>query len=121
MKQLDSILLPDSLQWKNRYDWSPVAQETARTLGGGHIVWNTPLVGGRPIDLAAEDDVTWLTLAQVVAIYALASQPGGVFDLVWEDEVLQVMFRHQEQPAISFTPIRPHCSFFNGSIKLMEV
>ncbi len=121
MKRLGDLFLPDSLQWKNRYDWSPVAQETARTLGGIHIVSHAPLTGGRPIDLAAEDDVTWLTLAQVVAIHALASQPGGVFDLVWEDEVLQVMFRHQEQPAISFTPIRPHCSFFNGSIKLMEV
>ncbi|MBF0181315.1 MAG: hypothetical protein HQM03_14935 [Magnetococcales bacterium] len=121
MKSLGGLILPYSLQWKNRFDWSPVAQETARTLGGSNVVWHSGLTGGRPIDLEAEGDVTWLTLAQVVAIYALASQPGGVFDLVWEDEVFLVMFRHQDPPAISFTPIRPHCSFFNGLIKLMEV
>ncbi|MBF0126638.1 MAG: hypothetical protein HQM02_05440 [Magnetococcales bacterium] len=121
MKQLGGLILPDSLQWKNRYDWAPVAQETARTLGGGNVVWHSGLTGGRPIDLEAEGDVTWFTLAQVEAIHAMAVQPGSVFDLVLDGEVFQVMFRHQDPPTLSFTPIFPHARFFNGSIRLMEV
>ncbi|MBF0339384.1 MAG: hypothetical protein HQL95_00295 [Magnetococcales bacterium] len=120
MIKLGDLILPDSIQWKNRYEWAPVAQETARTLGGQNIVWGSALVGGRPIDLEAEGDVTWLTLAQVEAIHAMAMQPGGVFDLILDDETFQVMFRHQDQPATSFTPIFPHAGFFNGLIKLMQ-
>ncbi|MBF0155539.1 MAG: hypothetical protein HQL64_17535, partial [Magnetococcales bacterium] len=103
MKRLGDLYLPDSLQWTNRYAWSAVVQETARTLGGANVVWHAPLVGGRPIDLEAADDVTWLTLAQVEAIHGMAMQPGGIFDLVLEDEIFQVMFRHEDSPAISFT------------------
>ena len=121
MKRLGDLFLPDSIQWKNRYEWAPVAQETARTLGGGHVVWNSPLAGGRPIDLEAEGDATWLTLAQVKAVHAMAIQPGGVFDLVLDDEAFQAMFRHQDYPAVFFTPLYPHARFFNGLIKLMEV
>ncbi|MBF0341471.1 MAG: hypothetical protein HQL95_10995 [Magnetococcales bacterium] len=121
MKQLGDLILPDSIQWTNRYAWAPVAQETARTLGGSQVVWSTSLTGGRPIDLEAADEVTWLTLAQVEAIHAMAMQPGGVFTLTWEGEEFQVMFRHQDPPATSFTPIRPHSNLFNGSLKLTQV
>ncbi|MBF0154538.1 MAG: hypothetical protein HQL64_12420 [Magnetococcales bacterium] len=121
MKQLGDLILPDSIQWTNRYAWAPVAVETVRTLGGSQVVWSAPLVGGRPIDLEAADDVTWLSLGQVQAIHAMAVQPGGVFTLTWEDEEFQLMFRHQDPPAISFTPIRPHSTLFNGMIKLMAV
>lgn len=118
MIKLGDLILPDSLQWKNRHEWAPVAQETARTLGGSHVVWSSALVGGRPIDLEAEGDVTWLSLDQVTAIYAMAIQSGGIFTLIFGAETFQVMFRHQDPPATSFTPIRPHANFFNGLIKL---
>ncbi|MBF0341514.1 MAG: hypothetical protein HQL95_11220 [Magnetococcales bacterium] len=121
MKRLGDLILPDSLQWPNRYAWAPVSQETARTLGGANVVWHSPLIGGRPIDLEAADDVTWLTRAQVEAIFAMASQSGGVFDLILDDAIFQVMFRHQDPPAISFTPILPHARLFHGVVKLMDV
>lgn len=121
MKQLGDLILPDSMEWKNRYEWVPVAQESTRTLGGSNVVWNSALVGGRAIDLEAEGDNSWLTIEQVAAIYAMATQAGGVFDLVLDENVFQVMFRHQDQPATSFTPIFPHSNFFNGIIKLMQV
>ena len=121
MKSLGDIILPDSLQWTNRYEWAPVAVEIARTLGGSQVVWSSPLVGGRPIDLEAEGDVTWLDSNQVKAIYAMAVQPGGVFTLAWEGVNFQVMFRHQDPPATSFKPLWPNSTLFNGSIKLMQV
>ncbi|MBF0108769.1 MAG: hypothetical protein HQL76_06300 [Magnetococcales bacterium] len=121
MKRLGDLFLPDSIQWKNQYDWAPVAQETGRTLGGSQVVWNVSLVGGRPIDLEASGDVTWLTRVQVEAIHAMAVQPGGIFDLILDDDLFQVMFRHQDPPASSFQPIYPYAPFFNGLIKLMQV
>ena len=121
MKSLGDTILPNSLQWTNRYEWSPVAVETARTLGGFNVVWSSTLAGGRPIDLEAEGDVTWLDINQVEAIYAMAVQPGGVFTLSWEGVDFQVMFRHQDTPATSFKPLWPNNTLFNGSIKLMQV
>ncbi|MBF0273589.1 MAG: hypothetical protein HQL98_16215 [Magnetococcales bacterium] len=121
MKRLGDLFLPDSIQWKNQYEWAPVAQEMARTLGGQNVVWGSALVGGRPIDLEAADDVTWLTHAQVEAIQAMATQAGGVFDLVLDDATFHVMFRHQDPPAISFMPIWPHARLFHGVVKLMTM
>lgn len=121
MKRLGDLFLPDSMEWKNQYEWVPVAQETTRTLGGSNVVWNSMLVGGRAIDLEAEGDHSWLTIEQVEAIYTMAMQPGGVFDLVLDDDVFQVMFRHQDPPAFSATPIFPHHPLFNGTLKLMQV
>ncbi|MBF0631105.1 MAG: hypothetical protein HQL89_08995 [Magnetococcales bacterium] len=121
MKRLGDLDLPDSMEWKNRYDWAPVAQETGRTLGGNLLVWHAQLTGGRPIDLAAEGEVSWLSIEQVSTLYAMSTQPGGVFHLVWEGETFQVMFRHQDPPALSVTPILPHSGLFNGTLKLMQV
>ena len=98
-----------------------MAQETARTLGGTGIVWTQQLSGGRPITLEAQDTVTWLNRAQVTAIYGMASMAGGVFLLEWDDEPFQVMFRHQDHPAIQFVPIFPHRSLYTGTIKLMTI
>ncbi|MEO5349733.1 MAG: hypothetical protein H7836_08815 [Magnetococcus sp. YQC-3] len=106
---------------KPRSNPSPVAQETARTLGGTAVFWSQPLSGGRPVTLGAQDAVTWLNRGQVTALYAMASDAGGVFLLEWEDEVFHVMFRHQDYPATQFVPIFPHRSLYTGTIKLMTV
>ena len=121
MKRLDGLILPQSIQWTDQWEWSPVAQETARTLGGTGIVWSQPLQGGRPITLEAQDTVTWLSRAQVTAIYAMASQAGGVYLLEWDDEQFSIMFRHQDYPATQFVPIFPHRSLYTGTIKLMTI
>ncbi|MEO5330551.1 MAG: hypothetical protein H7839_00900 [Magnetococcus sp. YQC-5] len=121
MIQFGDLILPNGLQWKNEYEWSGIAQESSRTLGGGTVVWTTALVGGRPIDLEAEGDGCWLSLVQVKAIHAMATQPGAIFTLVLGDATFQVMFRHQDAPATAFTPIRQHAKLFNGVIKLIQV
>ncbi|MBF0602134.1 MAG: hypothetical protein HQL07_00405 [Nitrospirae bacterium] len=121
MKRLGDLLLPDAMEWKNRYEWAPVAQETGRTLGGNLMVWHSPMTGGRPIDLAAEGEVCWLSTDHVSALYAMSTQPGAVFDLEWDGETFQVMFRHQDSPAMEANPILPHSGWYNGSIKLMQV
>ncbi|MBF0154588.1 MAG: hypothetical protein HQL64_12670 [Magnetococcales bacterium] len=121
MKRLGDLILPASLQWTDRWDWSPVAQEAGRTLGGAMVTWSQPLSGGRPVTLEAEEEVTWLSRAQVDAVIAMAMQAGAVFALEWDGETCNVMFRHHEPPATSFKSIRPHSHQFTGSIKLMQV
>ena len=121
MKQLGDLMLPNSIQWTDRWEWSPVAQETARTLGGTAVFWSQPLSGGRPITLVAEDGTTWLSLQQVEAIADMAVQAGAVFTLEWEGDVIPVLFRHQDLPAIQFKAIWPNYHLFTGSIKLITV
>lgn len=119
MKKLGDLILPESTQWIDRYEWSPVAMETGRTLVGTSVVWSQALSGGRPVTLVAEDGVTWYDLTVVEAIMAMASQAGAVFPLRWGDEVFDVVFRHNEQPAVSFRPVWPHYGRFVGTVKLV--
>ena len=121
MKKIGDLTLPESLQWTNRHDWSPVAMETTRTLGGTPVIWSQQLYGGQPITLEATEDVTWLDQATIDAIRAMAAQPGASFILIWASETYTVMFRHNDQPAISFQPLWPHHHLFTGTIKLLTV
>ena len=121
MKQIGDLILPNSIQWTDRWEWSPVVQETARTLGGTAVFWSQPLSGGRPITLEAEDGTTWLSFQQVEAIADMASQAGAVFTLEWDGDVISVLFRHQDPPAIQFKAIWPNYHLFTGTIKLVTV
>ena len=121
MKQLGDLILPDSLQWTDRWSWSPVTMETAVTLGGAPVVWSQSLAKGRPVTLEAEEEVTWLDQSTVNALAAMAAQPGAIFTLVWGSETLAVMFLHSDPPAIQFRPLWPHHDLYTGTIKLMEV
>jgi hypothetical protein len=119
MKQLGDLVLPDSLQWTDQWQWSPVGQETARTLGGTSVSWSQSLTGGQPITLEATDDCTWLTLDDAAALLAMAAQAGAVFPLIWEDQTFDVQFRHHDPPAVALHPIEPHAPKLVGTIKLM--
>ncbi|MBF0422627.1 MAG: hypothetical protein HQL73_06515 [Magnetococcales bacterium] len=121
MKKLGSLILPESLQWADRYDWAPVVMETERSLTGTPVIWSQALSGGRPVTLVAEKSVTWLEQSMVESIQAMASQAGAVFTLTWNNDTFSVMFRHHEPPVISFQPVRINSGRFTGSIKLMTL
>ncbi|MBF0131006.1 MAG: hypothetical protein HQL75_00255 [Magnetococcales bacterium] len=121
MVKIGDLELPGSMEWVNRDSWSPVIQESARTLGGQNVIWNALLDGGRPIDLEANDDVAWLTKEMVDALVSMASVPGGTYNLTFDDDEFLVQFRHQDSPAINFTRLFPHANIYNGSIKLVQV
>ncbi|MBF0137465.1 MAG: hypothetical protein HQL65_14605 [Magnetococcales bacterium] len=124
MKNLGDVTLPDSLQWTDRWEWSPVAQEATRTLGGTVVTWSQALSGGRPITLDATEEATWLDQSTVEAIRAMATQAGTTFPLVWDSETFTVMFRHHDAPAASFKLVFPHLPEtvrFTGTIKLMTI
>ncbi|MBF0310531.1 MAG: hypothetical protein HQL56_13480 [Magnetococcales bacterium] len=121
MKRLGSLDLPPGIQWTDRFSWSPVAQETARTLGGRQVVWHQPLAGGRPVTLELQRGYGLATVAARDALLAMAAQPGAVFILEWDGESHQVMFRHHESPACRFEPLWPGHDHYAGEIRLMTV
>ena len=93
MKKLGDLLLPDGLQWADRHDWSPVAQEVARTISGAQVVFCAAISGGRPVTLAAEEGVAWLSLAVLEELSSMAALPGVSYQLEWEDESLLVIIQ----------------------------
>ena len=115
-KKLDSILLPDSLEWPNQYDWSGISRSQRRTLGGGLVVIDQPLQRGQPIELLARDQVTWLDLATVTALHALASAVGASYPLIWGGDSYTVII-----DALQFRPIWPHHDQHTGRIQLTAV
>ena len=119
MKRLGDLLLPDSLQWIDRYAHPPVTQTVVQTLAGTPVVFTFRQASGWPLTLVAEEEVTWLDQNTVGALAAMASQPGAVFSLVWETFSGNVMFRHQDPPALNMKPLWPHHNQFIGTIKLM--
>lgn len=119
MKQLGDLILPDSLQWIDRYALSPVTQTVVQTLAGRPVVFGRTKVGGWPLTLVAEEDVTWLDAATVEELTTMASQAGTSFPLIWEAFSCTVLFRHQDPPALDLKPLWAHHNQFVGAIKLM--
>lgn len=121
MKSLGGVILPDQLVWEGQYDWAPVSQEVVRTLSGTHVIFTSPLLGGRPITLVATESIAWFSQSQVDDLQRLAGQPGAIHTLVWEDTSLSVVFRHHEPPALVAVPIYPAATLYTGTVKLFEV
>ena len=91
MKQLGSFTLPPGTQWPDRFNWTGVATDTARTIAGTALTWTAPLTGGQPITLTFERKAAWLTLEQVTTLQTMAKQPGAVYALTWEEETRNVI------------------------------
>ena len=68
---LGGVVLDDNVVWIDRDDFSPVAQETDRTLAGNLITFSSVLIGGRPVTLEATVERGWFTRTQKDAVKAL--------------------------------------------------
>ena len=123
---LDGLSLSGSLRWVDKNSFSPVAQSVRRTLGGGLVVFARSLSAGRPVTLEATEDTGWLTAAMVDSLTAKAAVPGAVYAFTYHGESLNVVFRHDESPALDMQPLQPKATvlagdFFIGTIKLLTV
>lgn len=123
---LDTVTITTGMVWKDRYQYAPVVQSMRRTLGGVAIVEYGPLSAGVPVTLSSLGDQGWITKLQLDALQALAVVPGGVYTLTIGSDSYQVMFRHQDEPAVEFEPLIPRTEpleddWFVGTIKLMTV
>lgn len=123
---LESVTLTTGLVWADRESYSPVAQTAQRTLGGVAVITSAQLSEGTPITLSSLQDQGWVLKTQLDAIKALADVAGGVYSLTIGSDTYQVMFRHEDPPAVEFGPLIPRTiplddDWFIGTIKLLTV
>lgn len=123
---LGGVTLPDGIVWEDKYKWSHVVQDVQMTLGGRPVVYSGSLQAGRRISLVAYQDQGWLTKEQVDQVMALAEVAGAQYALTIGAETFNVVFRHEEPPAVEFEPLIPRGipvagDFFVGRIKLLVV
>lgn len=126
---LGGITFEDTAQcivWVDQFKTSKVSQVNQRTLGGQLVSYELGLVEGIDITLEAQIDTGWLTKAQVEAVKALSEVVASTHTLNFEGQIFTVQFRHDEPPAVDFTPIifrrnSEPGDFFTGVIKLRTV
>ena len=106
--QLDSLTLPDNFIWVNEFDWSPVAQSTERSLTGALIVSESQKIYGRSIVLG-DGENSWLTLAELNALFALSEQLAHKMPLTLTDgRSFTVIFDRSDSSPIEAIPLFPH-------------
>ena len=123
---LGGITLNPNMIWAERYAYAPVAQEVQMTLGGTPIVYSRGLKAGIPITLVAIQDQGWLEKTVVDAVQLTANVVGATYTLTIGTDTWQVMFRHQDHPAVEMTPLLTRAvplagDYFIGQIKLMSI
>jgi hypothetical protein len=120
MKKLGTLILPDSLQWIDRYSISPVARTVVHTLAGTPVAFSRKAVD-LPVTLAATGDTTWLDQSSTDQLAEMATEVDAVYQLIWQEVTFNVGFRHQEPPALSLIPLWPHHDQFIGTIRLTRI
>lgn len=124
MITLDGVTLSGSLQWTDRHAYNMAEQERKVTLGGKSVFYAKQLIGGRNITLVASEDTGWITKDMLDALIVRAQTPGLVYTLNFHGESHDVMFRHEDSPALEFVPLQPRAQQLNtdvyvGTIKLI--
>lgn len=123
---VDTITLPDSLEWINEYDWSTVGQDKRETLGGGLVIQEADITAGRPIILQGGDNV-WVDKLDVDALYALYSVADKTYTLTLADaRTFTVMFDRSSGDAFVAKPVwrknvHEDTDKFTLTLRLMEV
>lgn len=91
-----TVTLPDSLEWVDEFNFSPVTQDVKRTIGGSLVVNEGELLFGRPITLQGGENV-WTTRLVMKQIQTLASVPGKELVLTLADgQTFDVIFRRDD-------------------------
>jgi len=103
--QLGGLTLNPNLLWTDKYKYSPIKHEVERTIGGRLVVKYGALQSGQPITLQATSDQGWLTTIMVENLQVMANMPGGEFQLILDNFITQVIFRHQDAPALEIEPL----------------
>lgn len=123
---LNTIELPDDLEWTDEFSWTPVEQSLSYSATGSLFIQESTKQAGRSITLQGAEDMGWITRSTADALQALKNAAGTEMTLTLSDgRTFSVMFA-QENP-IEISPLR-RGAFFGAddyfkinSIKLMEV
>lgn len=124
---LDGITLPDSLQWVDEFDWSPVSQSTGYGVTGALFIQEGVKQKGRPITLVGTDEIGIVTRSVVAALNTKRNTASWEGTITLPDaRTFTVMFRNGEN-ALEVSPVVGHNQYESGmwykvqAIRLMEV
>jgi len=127
---LDTITLPDDLEWEDEIIWNPIVQTVERGVTGALFIQESALVKGRPITLVGTSDMGWITRSVIDALIIKRDTIGLKMDLIigtgTKQRTFKVMFRQGETP-IDVIPARRGEAFLDdtwfilNAIRLMEV
>lgn len=122
-----TVTLTDDLLWTDELKWHPVLQTVERSLTGALLVDTHQMTGGRPITLAGADArAAWLPRSALLVLQGWAATAGQVMTLVLRGSSYQVMWRHQDAPALDATPVIDYSSvvpedWYRATLKLMVI
>lgn len=125
--QLDTVTLPDSLQWINEFEYNQIEQTQERTLSGAMSIQEAAKVHGRPIHLVGGEDGGWIRRSTAEALRALEAQTGKVMLLTLSDaRTFNVLFDRSQGPAIASQMIMRFAypgadSWYSCAIRLITV
>jgi hypothetical protein len=124
---LDGITLPDSLEWEDEFDWSPITQSVGYGATGALFIQEGVKAKGRTITLVGTDEVGWVTRSVVTSLQTKRDTASWSGTLTLPDaRTFTVMFRNSDN-ALEVSPVVPYNQYASGqmfkikSIKLMEV
>jgi len=98
---IDGITLSNQFDWRNEFEWSPVAQTQDRSVTGAFLVQEQQKTYGRPIDLVGGEDAVWHDRATVAALKAKEDIVGHQFDVTLPDgQTFKCIFNRDTGAAI---------------------
>ena len=101
-----AITLTDDLLRTDEHGWSPVRQGVTPTLTGALVIDVSVLQAGEPITLAGArqgpDGLPYglISRADFSRLRAMSAQPGKVWSLTLRGVTYQVVWRHEDPPAL---------------------
>ncbi len=123
---LGGVALNGAMTISDRDDSQAVAQSIKRTLAGNLKVFFASLTKGRQITLTADEEQGWITGSMVASLRAMADSAGSSYSLVINGVATSVIFRHNEPPAFSASPLvfrnnQQPGDYYTCTIKLLTV
>ena len=122
-----TITLSDDLFWSDEAQYSAVQQTVEYSITGALLVSSSTKLAGRPITLGPETESSaWMSRSVLDALLAYAAVAGKTMTLSLRGVDYDVMFRHQDAPAIDarpvvhFNDVDPDDNYLI-TIKLMEI
>lgn len=122
-----TVTLHPDLYWDDEFTWYPVEQATERTLTGALVVDAVAKVLGRPITLKPDSDGSaWIQKTVLDQLKTWAQTPLLQMTLSLRGTSYQVLFRHDDAPALSAEPVvfysdPASADFYLVTIKLLVI
>lgn len=125
--KIGSVTLNKDMYWVDEFQHTQTAGTAERTIYGGLVTQNFKTYQGRPLTLQGTQASGWQSRATVQALIALTEDPLAVYEVELPDgSKMNAMFRHEDQPVVSFEQITPASApgsdfWYYGTVKMRIV